>query len=160
MVIARKVAEMQSHQTKLSPMLRSFAAVTLLAWLAAQVLCAAHCNFGVCHGEAEKASCHGPALTHHDDADPAGPGHDNSSTTATCLTLKSALVSGSPLALVPPELHLLYTLAPVALALDATMAEATAPSSRQAWRRDWAFTPEVYLGPAFRSHAPPLPRVS
>ena len=31
-----------------------------------------------------------------------------------------------------------------------------AASFRQAKPRDWVFTPEVSLGPAFRSHAPPF----
>ena len=147
---------MHSRQTKLRPLLRSFAAVALVVWLAAQALCMAHCNFGACHGKSERASCHDatPSQSHHDEDFPA-PAQGESSATATCLTLKSALVSGSGPTPVPPALHLLYTLASSALTLDVSAAQLEASFSRQAWRRDWVFTPEVCLGPAHRSHAPP-----
>ena len=135
---------------------RSVAAATLCVWLAAQVLCAAHCDFGICHGDEEHPACHGPepSQSHHDDGDSPAPAHDDSSTTATCLTLKSALVSAAGPTVVPSELHVLYTLAP--LALDVTAAEPPLLHSRQAKSRDWVFTPEVCLGPALRSHAPPF----
>jgi hypothetical protein len=42
------------------------------------------------------------------------------------------------------EAHHLSLLAPQAL------------PARQTKRREWVFTPEVCLGPAFRSHAPPV----
>ncbi len=149
---------MRSRQTELSPVHRCFAAASLLVWLAAQVVCTAHCNFGVCHGESEDASCHdaAPPQSHHDDGDSPSPAHGDSSTTDACLTLKSALVSGSGPALVPPDLHLLYTLAPVALTLDMSATKPAVSFSRQAKPPDWGFTPEVYLGPAHRSHAPPF----
>jgi len=38
---------MRPRQTKLSPLLRSFAGAALLVWLVAQALCLAHCNFGI-----------------------------------------------------------------------------------------------------------------
>ena len=149
---------MRSCQTTFSPLLRTFAAGALLVWVAAQVLCFAHCNFGVGHGDSEEASCHGSAPTpaHHDDGDSSSPTHDESSASAACSTLKTALLDSGATVLVQPNFHLLYTLTPAALALDATAVEPTASFSRQAWRRDWVFTPEVCLGPAFRSLAPPL----
>ena len=58
--------------------------------------------------------------------------------------------------LVAPQLHTLYLLPSMALALNATEVQPKAPFSRQAWTRDWVFTPEVCLGPAFRSLAPPF----
>jgi hypothetical protein len=142
----------------ISPLLRALAAATFLVWVAAQVLCTAHCSLGVGHDGAEAASCHGPAAaqSHHDDNDAPGPAGPDSSSTAACLTLKSALVSASVIAPVPPQFHLLYTLAPAALALDAMATEWAASFSRQARPRDWPFTPEVSLGPAHRSHAPPF----
>ena len=148
-----------SRPTSLSPLLRSLAAVTLVVWLAAQMLCTAHCNFGLCHGEAEHAACHDSAQpqAHHDHEDSPAPAHDDSSTTAACLTLESALVGDSVPAMIPPELHLLYSLAPVVLALNATATEPAAPSLRRARRDNWVLTPEVSLGPAHRSHAPPVP---
>jgi len=147
---------MRLRETRLNPFFRSVAAATLCVWLAALLLCAAHCDFGVCHGDEEHPACHGsgPSQSHHDDGDSPAPAHDDSSTTAACLTLKYALVSGSSPMLVPTELHVLYTVPP--LALDVSAAEPASLHSRHAKSRDWVFTPEVCLGPALRSHAPPF----
>ena len=148
----------RSRQPSLSPLLRYFAAAALLVWVAAQVVCSAHCNFGFGHGDAEQASCHGsaPSQAHHDDGNSPGPAHKGSSTSAACLTLKSALFDGKVCELVKPEFQLLYTLAWFAPAVEATQIELVAHFFRQARPRDWVFTPEVYLGPAFRSLAPPF----
>ena len=149
---------MRSRQTTFSPLLRSFAAGALFVWLTAQALCFAHCNFGVGHGSSEQPSCHAsaPSQGHHDDGDSSSPAHHESSASAACSTLKTALLDSGATVLVQPNFHLLYTLAPVALALNATAVEPTASFSRQARLRDWVFTPEVCLGPAFRSLAPPF----
>ena len=42
------------------------------------------------------------------------------------------------------------------LDLDATATQPQAAFDRQAHSREWTFTPEVCLGPAFRSLAPPF----
>jgi len=147
---------MRLCETRLNPLFRSVAAATLCIWLAAQALCAAHCDFGVCQGDEEHPACHGPepAQSHHEDGDSPAPAQNDSSTTAICLTLKDALVSGSGPVPVPAELHVLYTVPP--LALDVTATEPASLHSRQAKSCDWVFTPEVCLGPALRSHAPPF----
>ena len=93
---------------------------------------------------------------HHDDGDSSSPAHHESSDSAACSTLKSALVGSGATGLVQPDFHLLYTLAPLALTLDMATAEPTGSSSRQAKAREWVFTPKVCLGPAFRSLAPPF----
>ena len=149
---------MRSRQKTFSPLLRSFAAGALLVWVAAQVFCFAHCNFGVGHGSSEQPSCHAsaPSQGHHEDGDSSGPAHQDSSASAACSTLKSALVGSSSAALVQPDFHLLYALAPLALTLNVTVMEPTADLFRQAQAREWVFTPEVCLGPAHRSHAPPV----
>ena len=58
--------------------------------------------------------------------------------------------------LIVPESFVLYLLSPCVPALDLTATEATATVSRQTDVREWVFTPEVSLGPAFRSLAPPF----
>ncbi|MEO8427329.1 MAG: hypothetical protein ABI651_09485 [Verrucomicrobiota bacterium] len=157
MVNARNELNMRLGQTKLSPLFRSLAAVTALAWVAALVLCTIYCSFGGGHCDDKQASCHAStAAKEHHDGDSSEPTHHDSSTTASCLTLNTVLLNGGSPALVQPHLPVLYTLAPFALALDATATEPTASFSRQAKLRDWVFTPEVCLGPAFRSLAPPL----
>jgi hypothetical protein len=146
----------------ISPLLRSLAAGTLLMWVAAQVFCTGHCNMGLGHDDAGQASCHGVApanVDHHDEESPR-PAHHDSEPTFACIVLKSALTSGSVPALVHPELSLLYALPPFGLALDATVTASAVSFSRQGRRLDWVFTPEVSLGPAFRSLAPPLSRLS
>ena len=148
---------MRSSHTSFSPLLRSLAAGALLVWVVAQALCFAHCNFGVGHGDSEEASCHGSASTsaHHDDGDTSGPVHPDSSGSDVCFTLKSALVGSSAADLVQPGSQLLYTLAPFAPSLDVRAVESITRFSRQARSRDWLLTPEVCLGPAHRSLAPP-----
>lgn len=152
-----KLQGMRGCQTQLSPLLRSLAGATLLLWFVALLLCTAHCTLGTGHGDSEQGSCHSsaPAESDHGDGDPPGPTHHGSKATIACHVLKSALSNGNPAAPAQPEFHLLYTQAPLALALDGTLTEPATPIFRQAWRRDWVFTPEVYLGPAFRAHAPP-----
>jgi len=149
---------MRYRQTTLSPLFRCFAAVTLLMWLVARVLCAAHCSLGVGHGDDDHASCHGSALTasHPDDGESSAPTHDDSDATTSCLVLRFVLPDSNALTLVHPEFHQLDTLLLVALALDVAVTDSSTPMFRQASRRDWVFTPEVCLGPAFRSHAPPV----
>ena len=55
-----------------------------------------------------------------------------------------------------PQFHTPYLLAPISLALDATETQPKAAFFGQSRTRDWTFTPEVCLGPAFRSLAPPF----
>ena len=150
---------MRLRKTTLSPLIRSVAAVALLLFVAGQALCFVHCNFGGGHGDEAQPSCHGSpqtTATHagHDDRDGQTPSTPSSAT--TCSTLKTMQAGGNAPTLVAPQLHTLYLLAPISLALDATEIQPDAPFSRQAWTRDWVFTPEVCTGPANRSHAPPL----
>ena len=146
------------RQTAFSPLRRSFAAGVLLVWVAAQVLCFAHCNFGVGHGSSEQPSCHAsaPSQDPREEGDSSGPAHHDTSGSAACSTLKSALVGSGSAALVQPDFHLLYALAPFAPALNVAATEPTAAIFRQPKTRDWVFTPEVCLGPAHQSHAPPV----
>lgn len=148
----------RSHRTSLKPLLRAFAALTLLVWLAALAFCTEHCSLGGGHGDAKHASCHSPAPveSHHGGSDSSDPTHHDSSATASCLTLKSALSDNGSTTLIQPPHYVLYALVPALLALDATMTEPDTRFVRQAWRRDWVSTPEVCLGPAHRSHAPPF----
>lgn len=147
---------MSSRQTKLRPLLRWLAVLTLLVWTGAQALCQTHCSSSACSEESGEANCHAdkPSDSHHGDENP--PGHQDSSADASCDTLKSALSSHTASPLVTPEFSILYTLVPTALALDATAIEPSVSLLRQADRRDKVSTPEVFLGAAFRSLAPPV----
>ena len=141
------------------PLFRGFAAATLLTWIGAQALCQTSCIIGGCHDEGGDTSCHpvNVASPHHGDPDHGSqPCDDDCCADASCLTLKSALIGNGALPLVTPQLLLLHLVAPFMLVLDATANEPVAFFSRQATPRKWVFTPEVCLGPALRSHAPPV----
>jgi hypothetical protein len=147
---------MRSRHMKLSPLLRWMAVLTLLVWTGAQAMCQVHCLSSACQDEsaaagrvAEKAS-----YSHH--GDEHSPAHHDDSSDAACDTLKTVLTGNTTTPVVPPDFSLLYTVAPTVLALETTAIESAALFSRDARSHDWVFTPEVFLGPAFRSHAPPL----
>lgn len=147
---------MRLRQTTLSPLLRSLAALALVVFVVAQAMCFVHCNFGGGHGDKTQPSCHGSpqhAASHDgdDDSVPSAP-----SPTAACSTLKTMLAGGDAPTLTAFQAHTLYLLSPVVLALDATATQPQAAFDRQAYSREWTFTPEVCLGPAFRSLAPPF----
>jgi len=75
---------------------------------------------------------------------------------ASCSTLKNLASSSAGLPHITPEFAFLYFLAPFALAHDATATEPQVLFLRQANHSERVFTPEVFLGPAFRSLAPPF----
>ena len=145
---------MRLRQTTLSPWLRSLAALALLVFIVAQAFCFAHCNFGASMTMTEKSSAGHAAASKPMAGGSCCPKPHGNSEGAVCVTLKSALVSSDATTLVQPDFQLLHTPAP--LTLDMTAVEPTASFSRQAKLRDWVFTPEVCLGPAFRSLAPPF----
>ena len=140
-----------------SPLLRWFAAATLVLWIGANVLCQSHCLLGPC-ADSDDADHHALEMadSHHGDEQAPQPGHQDGSEPAACQTLKSALLGSSPSQPLAPHFAVLYVLAPALLTFDATDIQTTPSFSRQARLREWVFTPEVCLGPAFRSHAPPF----
>ena len=146
---------MRLRQTILSPLIRPVGALALVVYVVAQTLCFMHCNFGGGHGDSAPPSCHGAGATQacHDEGGSSSP--PDRSPTTTCFTLKNTLTTGDAPTVNVPEFFVLYLLTPSALALDATATEQEASFSRQANRRDWVLAPEVSLGPAFRSLAPP-----
>lgn len=148
---------MRSRLNIFRPLFRSYAAGVLSVWVAAQVLCFAHCNFGVRVMMTETA-----VISPKPAPESAAESHSccpkpgkTSSGGSVCVTLKSALVDNDSSGTTQPNLTSLYTLALFAIVLETT---ATAPSAtifRPAEKHNWVFTPEVFLGPALRSLAPP-----
>jgi hypothetical protein len=140
----------------LSPLLRSLAALALVVFVLAQAMCIVHCNFGSGHGDKAQPSCHGSPqhAASHDGEDDSAPSMP--SPTTACSTLKVMLAGGDAPTLTAIQTHTLYLLPSVVLALDAAVPRPQAVFGRQAHSREWTFTPEVCLGPAFRSLAPPL----
>ena len=147
---------MSLRQTTLSPLLRSLAALALVAFVVAQAMCFVHCNFGGGLGGKAQPSCHGSPqhATSHDGDDNSAPSAP--SPTTACSTFKTMMVGSDAPTLTAFQIHTLYLLPSVVLALDATEAQPQAAFARQPHSREWIFTPEVCLGPAFRSLAPPF----
>lgn len=147
---------MRSRLNILPPLLRWLAALTLGVFVTAQAACFVHCHFGGGHGEAAKPSCHGgpSAKALHDE--PHSPAPSDPAPSVSCATLKVLVAGGDAYTLGTPVLQPVHFLAPSSLALSAPETELDAAFRRQAKTRDWVFTPEMCLGPAFRSLAPPL----
>ena len=147
---------MRSRSPANGPLLRSFAAVTLLVWVAALVFCAELCSSSGSAADSESTHCHAEAAdAHHGhDDSSSSPSHHAPCGSASCLTLKQALVTSKAAPDFHPPLHLIYNLPSFAVTLDA-VETAIQHSFRQAKPRDWVLTPEVCLGPALRSLAPP-----
>lgn len=136
----------------LSPVIRSVAGLALGFFVIAQTLCFVHCEFQGSNERANVPSCHSGGT--------GKPCHDGSSSApesgAVCPTLKVFLASQVVEQTPAPELIRLGEL----LATDLNehlIARETAPLlGHQAHFANWVFTPEVCLGPAFRSLAPPV----
>ena len=137
-------------------MRRWIALGTLLVWVSAFGLCTVHCALGKgAHiGTANPESlppCHGSGAPHSDSSK-----HSSDSSGSFCLTTKTLYLAVADLGLHAPDA--LAFVQPVFAALSVAEVEfvESAQLLRQSRAPDWVFTPEVYLGPAFRSHAPPV----
>ena len=150
--IVHTLTAMVFHRSTLSPLLRLLAAATLLCWLGALALCSTECF----EGDSDHQAGHKETASSHSDND-ATPDSDNHSghDDSACDSLKTVVHTANSNHLVKPDFGfcvLSFASLPQAL----TVAQIEAPVSRQPPNREWIFTPAVYLGPAFRSHAPPV----
>lgn len=153
----------RSRQHRLNPLLRIGAALLLLVWLAATGLCSA--EHLISHTESAGAHDPGSAVDHHDaapsDAD-SGHSHDSDKHDgdrhSCCDSPKILPQSAQSSLLAKPDFGKAFSVTAILLAQELTHVQANtaALSVRHAAERNWAFTPEVCLGPAFRSHAPPV----
>jgi hypothetical protein len=142
-----------SAKWKLHLLWRISAFIALGGWTTALGICSAHCALGQSGHIGETTSeslppCHGG---------PVSSDSDSSSGTATsfCFTIKSLSFHVESVLLNAPTAEAL--LQPSFADLSAApLTVAPAQLSRQSRPPDFVFTPEVSLGPAFRSHAPPL----
>lgn len=158
--IDHNVTPMRFGQRQMSRVFRLMAAIALVGWLGATTFCTlAGSGFLIAQSvgstkvacaEAGKCAKHCDKESPSSPSKPACPPGNN-----ICSVIKTALLGGPAAELIPPTVSVLYTLPLVALALGSQLDQPTTSVFRQARLRDWVFTPEVYLGPAFRSHAPP-----
>lgn len=87
---------------------------------------------------------------HSDDSHPHDNGEGN-----CCSTLHAILGNTETLVKLSPPTFAIPSLWAITDAHTPSFASSE-PLKRQAKHREWTFTPEVCLGPAFHSHAPPL----
>ena len=146
--------DMVSRRTSLSPLLASLAAATLLVWLAALVFCSADCFFGDSHCQPSHHEEQAVASHHEHDQTPDSDKHNERHDSA-CDSLKTLVPTAHSNVLPKPD-FCFCVLGFVSPPQGLAVAQIETPISRQPPDRDWLFTPEVYLGPAFRSHAPPV----
>lgn len=143
------------RQPRLSAALRGWVVVSLLVWIAALAFCAWEPlieSFHVAdHHHGDEA-----APPHEDTGHSHGPENGGGDDHSCCSTFKAIPQSAGSSALFRPDFgqvaHLQFMLLTQAFAV--VRPDINPP--RQPPDREWVFRPEVCLGPAFRSHAPPL----
>lgn len=147
-----------SRQPKPRPALRLCAAFSILVWLAA----VSYCSLEAFIGHAEVGEHHGAQTATHATAqshDESGESHDSDKNgheqESCCDSFQAPPQHGNSLVLFKPDLGKLPSLNFLWLAQALTLDAPETTPPRQAQHREWVFTPEVCLGPAFRSHAPP-----
>jgi hypothetical protein len=151
-----------SRQRKLKPVLRICASLMVLIWIVASGFCSAEPLLG--HAESGGEHHSNQAAHHEDEAAPsstdAGQSHDSDQHKdgehSCCASLKATPQFGGSANLTKFDFAKSFSLNSLWLAQALTFVQPEVPFSRQPPGREWVFTPEVCLGPAFRSHAPPL----
>lgn len=135
--------------TNIKPAMRILAVVVLVCWSVALAVCWHHCTTGAC-SKPSTAAKSPPCHAQHDEDKSSG----SSSGQNGCFA-KQLYASQLDLASVSaPTQHLAYEAAITVVPIEvATPANVVVPS--RAKRLDCVFTPEVSLGPAFHSLAPP-----
>ena len=153
---------MSGKYGKLNLPTRLTAGAALVAWILASVFCSAECFKPAAHCDPAdypqaKASHHGSAPHHAHDADTEHhpPAKPESCDNSFCDSLKSTAQNSAHVLPIKPVLPLAYFLACLPLRDLAAYPQGSS-HFREAPGRKWVFTPEVSLGPAFRSLAPPL----
>jgi hypothetical protein len=91
----------------------------------------------------------------HAQADAGSSGSKPATSQNSCFAKKPFSGKTDSISPEAPVLHLAYWRAALAVIYELPQAEEES-SDCQGRSRDWAFTPEVSLGPALRSLAPPL----
>lgn len=132
-------------------MLRITAGVLLMFWLAAMGLCVTECQGDdIQSGAAQMGQTADSASQSHDS------GKDDHRDDSFCASLHSLTTPSPCLAFVKPDFGLSFTLDFISTAQLVAVTPLETSISRQPPDREFVFTPEVWLGAAFRSLAPPV----
>jgi len=143
---------MKLRAPKLNPVVRLAAAGMLLVWVAAVTACTT--------GWLEDDSHSAPAQMTQADGKcgaPQNTGKQDCHDNPFCLSLHSLCQQSTGTALVKPDFGLAFTLIFIPAAQLSVPAQLETAISRQSPDCNRVFTPEVCLGPAFHSLAPPVP---
>ena len=130
--------------------IRATGSIMLIVWLAALVLCSAECllDSGHCSSAEGGKSCSGGTAL------PKAPTPENDKNNGSCDTLESSRPSFNSVNPIPPAGLALYDALPhIQLLIDDSDTHSACLRQRQ--RPDRLCTPEVYLGSALHSLAPP-----
>ena len=144
----------RSQKTKLTPAIRFCAAMSLAVWLASLFFCSADCFFGKSQCEPGLHDAQA-AASHHDNGQVPDSGKHDGCDSSFCDSLKTVVHTANNNLLLKPDFGF-CVLSFVSLPQALTVAHIEAPVFRQPPDSEWLFTPAVFLGPAFRSHAPPV----
>ena len=133
---------------------RMVAYALAVCWCSALFLCVAHCTLGIGQcgaGESKGGSCHG-AGAHSDNG--SNPRHEEAQTSLFCNAFEQGKINVHTIHLGISSPLVLYTVCE-ATALAEQLRADVAAVLRQQQRAPRVCTPEVYLGPALHSLAPP-----
>ena len=147
------------HRSSLA--LRLAAALCVVVWTAATGFCSVESAFG--HVEALTHSEHHDADHHHaktstlpesseqsDESPPGNHGED-----ACCSSLNASLPPVCSTSFAKPDFGTLFNVSPAWFEQMPMLGYVAASFTRHALSENRLFTPELFLGPAFRANAPP-----
>jgi hypothetical protein len=135
--------------------MRLMAVVSLLLWLAASGICSVECagGFQHCAGGAHSC-CHPQSVSASGQSRGSEPQHSHDS--SICISLHSLHAPAASALVTRPDAAPIFALNFISTADLAEVTAAKVPVSRQLQPADPLSRPEVSLGAASRSHAPPV----
>ena len=142
--------------------LRLAAALSVAIWTVATGFCSLENAVGHFEGLAQsehhgadhrRAETTSPLPEGSQQSDDSHPGNHHED--ICCSSLNSALPAIHSIAFAKPDFGSPFTLSSACVEQLPVFGQATASFSRRAFSEDLLFTPELFLGPAFRGNAPP-----
>ena len=123
--------------------------MSLVFWLAALVFCSTECLDK--HSDSDQVAQAAASADHHH-SDNGHHSHDES----FCLALRSFAPASVTFELTKPDFGSAFALIFLPAPQLISVIDPEVLISRQPPDHEWLFMPEVYLGPALHSHAPPF----
>jgi len=133
--------------------MRLMAVVSLLLWLAASGICSVECAGGFQHCAGAHSCCHCQSFT--GTGQPRGSEPQHSHDNSICISLHSLYAPAASMSVTRPDAAPVFVLNSISMADLAQVTAGEVLASRQLKSADPLFRPEVSLGAASRSHAPP-----